>query len=66
MRIAPGLHDRWKNSPLALSRTRGRPVPAEMLPALSPQPDEIESPRMTTIRKLAAALGVDPRELLED
>jgi transcriptional regulator with XRE-family HTH domain len=27
---------------------------------------EIESPRMTTIRKLAEALGVDPRELLED
>jgi transcriptional regulator with XRE-family HTH domain len=23
-------------------------------------------PRMTTIRKLAAALGVDPRELVED
>lgn len=34
---APGLHDRWKKRPLSLSRTRGRPVPAEMLPALSPQ-----------------------------
>jgi transcriptional regulator with XRE-family HTH domain len=28
--------------------------------------DEIDSPRMTTIRKLAEALEVDPRELLED
>jgi transcriptional regulator with XRE-family HTH domain len=28
--------------------------------------DEIDSPRMTTIRKLAAALDVDPRELLAD
>jgi transcriptional regulator with XRE-family HTH domain len=28
--------------------------------------DEIESPRMTTIRKLAEALEVDPRELLAD
>lgn len=28
--------------------------------------DEIDSPRMTTIRKLAAALGVEPRELLAD
>jgi transcriptional regulator with XRE-family HTH domain len=28
--------------------------------------DEIYSPRMTTIRKLAEALGVDPRELLAD
>jgi transcriptional regulator with XRE-family HTH domain len=28
--------------------------------------DEIESPRMTTIRKLAAALDVDPRELIDD
>lgn len=26
---------------------------------------EVESPRMTTIRKLAEALGVDPRDLLE-
>ncbi len=28
--------------------------------------DEIESPRMTTIRKLAGALEVDPSELVED
>jgi transcriptional regulator with XRE-family HTH domain len=28
--------------------------------------DEIDSPRMTTIRKLAAALGVDPHDLLAD
>jgi len=28
--------------------------------------DEIDSPRMTTIRKLAEALEVDPRELLAD
>jgi transcriptional regulator with XRE-family HTH domain len=28
--------------------------------------DEIDSPRMTTIRKLAEALGVDPAELVED
>jgi transcriptional regulator with XRE-family HTH domain len=28
--------------------------------------DEVESSRMGTIRKLADALGVDPRELLED
>jgi transcriptional regulator with XRE-family HTH domain len=28
--------------------------------------DEVESPRMTTIRKLAEALGVDPGELVED
>ena len=28
--------------------------------------DEIDSPRMTTIRKLAEALEVDPRELLDD
>jgi transcriptional regulator with XRE-family HTH domain len=27
--------------------------------------DEIESPRMTTIRKLAEALEVDPTELIE-
>ena len=27
--------------------------------------DEIE-PRMTTLRKLAEALGIEPRELLED
>jgi transcriptional regulator with XRE-family HTH domain len=27
--------------------------------------DEIDSPRMTTIRKLADALSVDPHELLE-
>jgi transcriptional regulator with XRE-family HTH domain len=27
--------------------------------------DEIDSPRMTTIRKLAEALGVDPAELVE-
>jgi transcriptional regulator with XRE-family HTH domain len=27
---------------------------------------EVESPRMTTIRKLAEALGVDPHELLAD
>ena len=27
--------------------------------------DEIDSPRMTTIRKLAQALGVDPAELVE-
>jgi DNA-binding XRE family transcriptional regulator len=127
---APGSHDGWKKSPLVLSRTRGRPVPAETLPARSPQPsqlrtkrasatfsapsrrivctvsmpatmvhigerlkkqrtrraltqaeladhagvttatvarierDEIE-PRMTTLRKLARALGVDPAELVE-
>jgi hypothetical protein len=36
--MAPGLHYRWKKRPLSRSRTRGRPVPAEMLPALSPQP----------------------------
>jgi len=28
--------------------------------------DEIDSPRMTTIRKLAEALDVDPRELIDD
>jgi transcriptional regulator with XRE-family HTH domain len=28
--------------------------------------DEIDSPRMTTIRKLAEALDVDPRELLAE
>ncbi len=28
--------------------------------------DEIDTPRMTTIRKLAAALDVDPHELLAD
>ena len=28
--------------------------------------DEIENPRMTTIRKLAEALDVNPTELLED
>jgi transcriptional regulator with XRE-family HTH domain len=28
--------------------------------------DEIDSPRMTTIRKLAEALDVDPRDLLLD
>jgi transcriptional regulator with XRE-family HTH domain len=28
--------------------------------------DEIDNPRMTTIRKLAAALDVDPRDLLDD
>jgi transcriptional regulator with XRE-family HTH domain len=28
--------------------------------------DEIDNPRMTTIRKLADALGVDPAELVED
>jgi transcriptional regulator with XRE-family HTH domain len=28
--------------------------------------DEIDSPRMTTIRKLAEALDVDPHELLAD
>ena len=28
--------------------------------------DEIDSPRMTTIRKLAEAVDVDPRELLDD
>jgi transcriptional regulator with XRE-family HTH domain len=28
--------------------------------------DEIDSPRMTTIRELAEALDVDPRELLAD
>jgi transcriptional regulator with XRE-family HTH domain len=28
--------------------------------------DEIDSPRMTTIRKLAEALEVDPHELLPD
>jgi transcriptional regulator with XRE-family HTH domain len=28
--------------------------------------DEIDSPRMTTIRKLAEALEVDPHELLAD
>jgi hypothetical protein len=33
-----GLQYRWKNCPLSLSCTRGRPVPAEMLPARSPQP----------------------------
>jgi transcriptional regulator with XRE-family HTH domain len=27
---------------------------------------EVENPRMTTIRKLAEALDVDPRELLAD
>ena len=27
---------------------------------------EVENPRMTTIRKLAEALGVDPHELLAD
>jgi transcriptional regulator with XRE-family HTH domain len=27
---------------------------------------EIENPRMTTIRKLAEALGVDPHELIDD
>jgi len=40
---APGLHDRWNKRPLALSRTRGRPVPAEMLPALSPQPSQVRT-----------------------
>jgi transcriptional regulator with XRE-family HTH domain len=28
--------------------------------------DEIDSPRIGTIRKLAKALGVDPTELIED
>jgi transcriptional regulator with XRE-family HTH domain len=28
--------------------------------------DEIDSPRMTTIRKLAEALGVDPAELVDN
>jgi transcriptional regulator with XRE-family HTH domain len=28
--------------------------------------DEVENPHMTTIRKLAAALDVDPQELVDD
>ena len=44
-------------SPLTLREDRGK--------AKGPKRDEMDSPRMTTIRNLAEALEVDPAELVE-
>ena len=46
---APGLHEMWKKSPLSLSRTRGRPVPEEIEPALSPQPSQQRTGRVSAL-----------------
>ena len=44
-------------SPLTLREDRGK--------AKGPKRDDMDSPRMTTIRNLAEALEVDPAELFE-
>ena len=45
-------------SPLTPREDRGK--------AKGPKRDEMDSPRMTTIRNLAAALDVEPVDLLDD